>query len=150
MLGPFLTTYHHSRILPLFSTDVGTSFPTLSYNSTPRGFSGKTKQPRAVPACMCVHTCVCLHRTRANTSAGTQKLCCGPRSRREEGELTVQAWGLLLASESSNLKGAASEAPLDAFLSFPSLSFGKPGWVICQLYPCKDFAPEKEKSINSR
>ena len=113
-------------------------------------FSGKTKQPRAVPACMCVHTCVCLHRTRANTSAGTQKLCCGPRSRREEGELTVQAWGLLLASESSNLKGAASEAPLDAFLSFPSLSFGKPGWVICQLYPCKDFAPEKEKSINSR
>lgn len=113
-------------------------------------FSAKTKQPRAVPACMCVHTCVCLHRTRANTSAGTQKLCCGPRSRREEGEETVQAWGLMLAGDSSNLKGAASEMPLEAFLSFPSLTFGKPGWVICQLYPCKDFAPEKEKSINSR
>ena len=76
---------------------------------------------------------VCLHRTCANASAGTQKLRCGPRSRREEGEVIVQARGLLLASDSSNLKGAASEVPLEAFLSFPSLSFGKPGWVIAQL-----------------
>ena len=45
----------------------------------------------------------------------------------------MQARGLLLASDSSNLKGAASEVPLEAFLSFPSLSFGKPGWVIAQL-----------------
>ena len=37
MLGPFLPTYHHRRTLSLFSTDVDTSFPTLPYNSTPRG-----------------------------------------------------------------------------------------------------------------
>lgn len=53
-------------------------------------FSGKTKQPRAVPACMCVHTCVRVHHTCANASAGTQKLRCGPQSRREEGEVIVR------------------------------------------------------------
>lgn len=99
-------------------------------------------------ACVCAHVCVSAPHL-CKCSAGTQKLRCGPRSRREEGEVIVQARGLLLASDSSNLKGAASEVPLEAFLSFPSLSFGKPGWVISQLYPARTLLQRKRRALTS-
>ena len=52
------------------------------------------RKDKATQSCacvhVCVHTCVRVHRTCANASAGTQKLRCGPRSRREEGEVIVK------------------------------------------------------------